>query len=678
MRTLLSFLLIALASACYGQIAEPKFGVIDPAELSMNRYEKDTTADAVVLFDNGTTNFNLNSEGSFQTIFERHTRIKIFRKAAFNLANIEISLYKNNSGREKLTNLKASTYNLVDGKLVKTKVEKSIIFDEETKNYVTTKFAFPEVKEGSIIELEYAITSDFLYNLRGWQFQYKYPALWSQYTYTIPEYFNYRTNSRGYLTFQVNTKKNNIATYVLRYTNEIQVGLVSGTRNGNRTEFYNVKAKTINCTLATRDVPAFISEPDIDCEDNYIQSIEFELISVQYPEQPVKDFTQTWESVNKQMIGDENFGSLLKSKGFINDTVALLCKDKISDIDKASAIYSYVQKRMKWNGRYSIWALNGLSKPYKARTGNSCEINLLLTLMLQTAGLDANPVIFSTRDNGLGISFYPTITKYNSVLTKLKSGDNTYLLDATSLLCPMGMLPANDINVKGREVNNKGGGWVDLDTKVYYNEVKWYTLKLLPDGKFTGFIKGNYDGYAGYEYRKYLEIEKSDEDYIRKLQENIKGLNINGYSIINKNNIYSPLGDSLNVEITDRSEILGDKIIFLPLLFETIERNRYTLEDRKYPVNMNYPISETYIFDYTLPEGYQIESVPKSVVLRFPGNSMTISYSIQNTENKINMIYKRYITKTLFLPDEYANLKELYNQMVKKHNENIILKRKSL
>ena len=85
MRTLFIFLLLTTYSLALGQFVEPKFGKIDPADLSMTRYENDTTADAIMLFDYGTTKFSLSPEVQFQFVFERHFRIKIFRKSAFRL-----------------------------------------------------------------------------------------------------------------------------------------------------------------------------------------------------------------------------------------------------------------------------------------------------------------------------------------------------------------------------------------------------------------------------------------------------------------------------------------------------------------------------------------------------------------------------------------------------------------
>jgi hypothetical protein len=668
MKTLFLSLLLLNFFVCQGQFKAPKFGKISPTDF-IKVYDKDTTADALVLFDDGTTSFVLTTERDFKILFERHVRILLLKKSSFDLAKFEFHLYNNAGKKEKLTEINAATFNLVDGKVVKTKLDKDNLFTEESKNWITRKFAFPDVKEGSIIDLAYSITSDYLYNLRGWNFQYKAPALWSQYTVKIPEYFDYRRTSKGYLSFFTNSQLKSETKYTIHYDSE------NGIEGRKPSQNYDISANTTEYVLATKDVPAFKSEPNIDCEDNYIQAVEFELASIQFPQQIRKDYTLTWESVNKEMNDDEDFGKLLNSDNFIKDTVAYLCKNATSDFEKASRIYVYVQKRMKWNEKYSLWASNGLKKPFIERSGNSSEINLLLTTMLRVAGLKADPVLFSTRDNGVSTALYPTITKFNSVLTKVNIDDKIYLLDATDDLCPFGVLPEIDVNGQGRVVDNLNGSWVDLDTKVKYFEYKRYNLQMSSEGKFKGVIEGKYDGYAGINYKRRLSKSKNLEEYFRKLQENTNGLNIDGYSVLNRYDNNKALIDTLRVEISDNVEIMGDKILFHPLLFETIEKNRYTLENRSYPVNYNYPISETYLFQYTIPDGYQVESVPQSLQLKLPDNSISVLYSITVNSNVINIVYRRNISKILFLPEEYANLKAMYDQIVKKHAEQIIIKK---
>lgn len=656
-----------------GQFAEPKFGKVEMADLSMVKYDKDTTAGALILFDCGNSKIILDNNQRFQVEFERHCQIKIFKNSAFDVADIKIRLYHSSDTKEELKNLEAVTYNLVDGKIVKSKLDNKKIYWSTEDKYVNVSFAFPDVREGSVIELTYNINSQLIYNLRGWNFQYHYPARWSQYTYEIPEYFSYRESSKGYLGFDVNTSRKTFASFGVPSEKVVGPSRAGLERTVTTTEYIKVDAKTT--TLATKDAPAFIDEPNIDCDENYIQSLEFELSSVIIPGSFPKNYTETWESVNQRMLEDSDFGELLKVNRFISDTVEAICKGKSTGIEKATAIFDYVQKKVKWDGRYRIWSMNGLKKPFMDRVANSSEINLLLTLMLRTAGLTANPVLFSTRDNGVAISYYPTISKYNSVMSVVNIDGKKYLLDATNKYCPFGVLPANDINGQGRVVDNQTGDWVDLNSNETYTENKNYLLNIDPSGKITGSVTESREGYAGIQFRNDLSSEKTDDDYIKKLQENNKGLSVVKYSFADKYNNYKPVTDALDVEITDNAEIIGDKILINPLLFERIEKNRFTLEERKYPVNFNYPISEQYVFSYTLPEGYTVESMPQPVALSLPDNSVSISYDIRKSGNKIEVQYKRNINKMIFLPSEYKKLKNLYDQMVKKHSEEIILKK---
>lgn len=670
MKLFFLFSFLTFFTVTYGQFDEPKFGKIDARDLKMSQYDRDTSAGALILFDNGYSRFILNSSLEFQYKYERHFQIKIFKKSAFDIADISIKLYKNGTNREEILGLKAVTYNLVNGKTEKSKLENRKIFRTEGKNYTNVKFAFPEVKEGSIIELSYAIVSDFLYDFRGWKFQYSYPARWSMYTYEIPEYFSYREYYKGYLPFDLNDRETKTTAYT------IQTRVVTSNLNRStpgKPEILNVK--TEKTKVGVKDVPAFISEPGIDCDYNYVQSMEFELSSVQFPNQAPHNYTQTWESVNNQMKDDDSFGGLLKNNGFLKDTVKDVCNGKLSDIEKATAIYDYVRNRMEWNGSYSIWVSDNLKKPFQDRVGNSAEINMLLTLMMQTAGLKAEPVIFSTRDNGFALDLYPTISKFNSVLAEVSVDGKIILLDAVNKNYPFGVLPVNDINGKGRVINENMGTWVNLDANDKYTETKTYNLTFDPEGSLTGTITETFGGYAGMIKRNALDAEKNNDDYFRKMQEKTNGLTIDKYEIGNRYKKEDPFKDSLKVKITDRSEVIGDKILFYPLMLERIEKNSFTLEDRKYPVNFNFPISEIYHFSYSIPEGYSVESLPGPATISMPDNSISISYAVKNTGNRIEVDYKRDVNKMIFLPSEYQKLKALYDQLVKKHSEQVILKK---
>lgn len=671
MKQLLIMPLLLLSQLVYGQFDEPKFGKIDEADLSMKAYDRDTTAEALYLFDNGVSRFVLSPDLSFQILFERHCQIKIFKESAFPVSEFTIRLYKSGGKRESMSELKAFTYNLNGGKVVKTKLERDNIFYSDADNYTEVKFAFPEVRVGSVLELTYSITSDFVYNFRGWTFQKSFPLRWSQYRYEIPEYYKYRQSSKGYMKFDVDKKEQGINNYSYKVSGDDE------NRFGYKaaSSVQSLKVITSKGILAIKDVPGFKEEPNVDCSDNYLQSIEFELSSIHFPNSNPVDYTQSWESVNKQMIEDEDFGLLLKPASFVKDTVAAICSNSKTELEKANAIYSWAVKRVKWDDSYHIWAMKGLKKPFTDRVGNSAELNLLLTMMLRSAGLNANPVLFSTRENGIALTYFPTITKYNSVLSAVSIDGKVYLLDAAGRNCPFGILPVNDINGNGRVVNETGGDWVKLDPLRKYEVSTTYKMNIDEEGRLTGKIAESHDGYAGVILRNRISSEKSESDFFKKLEERVKGLTINSFSVSMAKDINKPLVDTLDVEIADKAQSVGDKIMLNPLLFETIEKNPYTLEERKYPVDYNFPITEHYVFKYTLPEKFVAESLPKPATIKTPDGSILATYDIREEGRVITVVYSFEVNKMIFLPQDYKNIKSLYDQLVKKHAEQIIIKK---
>ena len=79
--------------------------------------------------------------------------------------------------------------------------------------------------------------------------------------------------------------------------------------------------KQISAFYKGKDIPALQEEPYIDNIDNYKGSIQHELERVRYPDQPVKDYTLTWEGVANTIFKDESFGKELNEKDFLLEDV---------------------------------------------------------------------------------------------------------------------------------------------------------------------------------------------------------------------------------------------------------------------------------------------------------------------------------------------------------------------
>ena len=101
-------------------------------------------------------------------------------------------------GEERASEVEGCSYNMENGKYVKTPMKReSISFERIDNRYKILKFSLPAVKEGTIIEYHYKLYSDYFIHIDNWMMQEELPMLYNQYKITIPNVFIYNIELRG-------------------------------------------------------------------------------------------------------------------------------------------------------------------------------------------------------------------------------------------------------------------------------------------------------------------------------------------------------------------------------------------------------------------------------------------------------------------------------------------------
>ena len=347
----LLILIAILTNSVHAQVKPYGFDKITASDFSLTNII-DSTAEAVVIADVGNTSFNYGPTG-FYLIFERTTRIRILKPAGTSHATIEIPLYKTSNNNETVASFKGYTYNLENGEVVKTKVRKEDMFLEKvSEHWDQQKIAMPSVRENSIIEFSYKVNSDFTFNLQPWSFQSDIPVQISQYSVTIPEYFEYKIISHGYVPFLVNTVTRTNQKFIVHVQSAIAQQGVQSERSSARNDEYNPAATEF--VWVTQNVPALKPEPYITTVKNYLASIEFELSRVKLPGSDPRDISDNWETINTKLLENDDFGRMVKKGNFISDKLPDIEANASTELEKATAIFNYVQQRVKKNEIFAI------------------------------------------------------------------------------------------------------------------------------------------------------------------------------------------------------------------------------------------------------------------------------------------------------------------------------------
>lgn len=651
-----------------------RYGKIDENDLKMTVYPLDSSAHAVVLCDFGTTNFQYDASGDkgWQVYFKRTVRIKVLDKEGVSAGDFQFKLYhQGNSDKENLSNVDGTTFNLENGKVVKSKLEnKNVMKEDEDKNHISVKFAMPNVRAGSVIDVTYTIVSDFVFNLQPWRFQTSFPVKWSEYVINVPEYFIYNHAMLGYNPLIINESSDTRGSIVFTDASRSREGNAVKTTYENTTVDYKID----RLRLAMENVPAFKEEAYLTAADNYRSIYTSELASSKSSDNVYKDYTTNWEKINKLLLESDDFGTAMKRTGYMDAEIDLAIKNSGNETDKMLAVFQLVKDQMRWNGNNSVFS-EDFRKAWKEHTGNSGEINLMLIAALRKAGLTVEPIVLSTRSNGILNPAHPSITDLNYVVAQVKISDKAYLLDATEPLAPAGLLPVRCLNNRGRNVKEYNSDWVALSPGIGDKHTAQYTLNLKSDGSLSGTASHVREAYSALIFRKQVAGATSLDDFYKEKEKSVEGLGITSQKVPALDSIYHPLKEDLEFTYNDAAEMSNDRILISPLLFEKTKENPFKLKERLYPVEFPYPVNETLLFTWNIPEGYVVDQLPKPANVVLPDNGGKFSYSITQNGNTISIVSKIQINKTLFLTDEYNLIKEFYNQIITKQAELILLKK---
>jgi len=368
-RALVFFLLFYICpSTTFSQEVPPViFEKVSPKDFDLLGSSLiDSNTNAVIIADVGSTHFIGNKRSDWVSyVFQKTTRIRLINKKAFGLATIRIPLYGSSNWADRLDSLQASTYNLENGKVVETKLDLNDVFkDTLTRGHVEAKFTFPSLKEGSIIEYSYKITSLTDWRLPNWVFQYQeYPCLYSKYQVAIPSLLVFLTIPLGQDPFVINKIEKTKELYTMANV--------------------DVRAEVLKHTWVAKNLPPFKTEPLLDHPYNYMDRIEFHLLQRYNGRDTYGSIN--WGTTTKELLGEEEFGLAVTPEGSsaLNSAVERISAPDDDNRTAAKKIYSYIRDNFTCKPDDDIYLTDNLYKINKRKEGSVQDLNLLLVALLR-------------------------------------------------------------------------------------------------------------------------------------------------------------------------------------------------------------------------------------------------------------------------------------------------------
>lgn len=619
-------------------------------ELAATTYDRDTTANALYIYEKGFSRFQ--EFGKFNLISDYSAKIKILNQDGYEHANIQIRLHKSKSGKEKIHSLEATTFYLENGIKKGVKLDPAQVYTEENETYDLVKFTFPNISPGAVLLYSYQIESPFIFNFKTWWFQSDIPKIYSGFDTKIFGNYNYNIKKVGELKLDINTS-------------EIE-------RRCFKVDGSSTPADCVVASYSMKNIPAFIEEPYLSSRYNFISRIEYELIEIHQFNGAINKFTKTWKDVDKELKFEKSIGGQLKRTSVVKDLLPANLQQKTNDLSKAKEIFEFVKQNYKWNGDYYIFRDVDIKDLIKDKTGNVSSINILLHNLLQDQGYVVLPVLGSTRRNGLPTKLYPVLSEFNILMVQLNIDGKKFILDATEKNVAFGDIPFRNLNQYGRLLDlDNGSSWLDLENSSFSSIVIRDSITLNQDGTASGLSEHTFIGYHATDTRNSLEniAESEIANTVSNFQKHTR---VASSVIRNKELVSEPI--HIDHILLNESQKINEAIYFNPFSFHFFQKNPFKRETRHYPIDFGYKDVYSYSINVIIPENHQVVELPQSKLLRLPENGGSLLFSVQKTDERNLMInYRITFPQAIYSSGFYPYLQQFFDAIMEVENQTLIV-----
>lgn len=653
-------LLITALLCCpvYAQKMSLKYGDVTNDELTMTVYPADSSANAVVLYEDKDISYRYMGE-DFLLSTKCEQKIKILNTTGAESANISIPYYSPSAvtGRgETISGIEAYSYNLEDGKVKKEKMDKKLIFDERINEYwKQIKFSVPSVKAGTVIEYKYVNESQLYYSIPDWVIQRSIPVASAQLKVTIPEFFLFNIEMHGY---------NEIKTEESSSSQNFSVGTV-GSNSQNVTSVCRI------LNFSTKNIPAEKEESFVWCSADFASRISFELQGTNFG--AYKPHAKTWKEIEELLQKDSDFGSKLQMANPFREELIAIIRQSQDEFFRIRAIFSFVKSKIKWNNTFGFYG-GKVKNAIKEGVGTNAEINFVLLSMFKDAGIRAYPVLLSRRDQGRLPFTYASLSKLNTFIIGINtsSGEKAYI-DGSAVNGDLNVLPTVLLVDKAREYGaDDANAWVDL-TGIGVNRMNLaIEITVNPDNQIVGkgsFIyKGQFSSFFKNRY-----VESGDNQAFKEKRQTELGVDISGLNVIGVDSLSATAQESVTFS---RKVNSSNNHLYLPaMLFPHITENPFTNKERMFPVEFSYPYQFRVSCVLKIPEGYLVEEIPKPLKLVLSEGACQCNYMVGQQGNSLIVSYSFVLNRILYSQQEYADLQKVWEMVIAKNTEQIVLKK---
>ncbi len=627
------------------ELANTKFGTVEIADFDLSKYAFDTTADAVVIAKMGETYGDPTNliespgkvietrRGLVWTIVKK--RIKILSEAGKKVANESIYLY----GGQKVDYFQAASYHTENGKVIRSEMGKSDYrFDNENDFTDVVKMTIPNIRVGSIVEIEYKVSSIYPYYVPDWNFQEDYPTLFSSYGFNTHYLGSYYIMPSTIIAFHTNKQKGTQSNWIL-------LNLPP-----KATETLNYDPRNYHSKLVF--------------EKPYPPCLKLETDGTKM------DWDRVCTYWNSNL---EWYKPFIKKHAFLGKIVSK--KEGESKEELAERIYYYVQQNYKVVENRSMQPQQLPHIINDKKKGSREDINLFLVSCLRANGIAAYPLLINPRGLGKPVLDVPVMSRlnYTACYARMNGIDN--VLDATAKDLKFNTLPldcyngyAHVIYEEHRAINLSPDsiGEMSQTNSVFVIDNKNNKLTCTQTEE-SGF-------YNSRGFKKLLHDQGADAIKKEISKQMNSAFKLDELTI--EKNPADTFLTTLNIKCSTDLNMMADKIYVTLATQPLFSDETFKPAKRELPIEFPYTKYDIQTTELIIPVGYKLIETPNSKEIALTDGKGSYTYIVEADDDKLTISTIFRLNRALFSYNEFDELKQFYSYIKALEEEIIVLSKK--
>ncbi len=360
------------------------------------------------------------------------------------------------------------------------------------------------------------------------------------------------------------------------------------------------------------------------------------------------------------------------------DAVLAMVSGLDNDLDKAKAIYQYVQDKVRY---ISVQEGIGGWRPMLAEDvdrlgyGDCKALSNYTRSLLEVAGITSYYTVLYGDVSKRSIDTDFIAMQGNHVILGVPLDNGMNWLECTSQELPFGYLGdfTDDRDVL---VLKDGAGEIE-HTTVYTTKENRELLKadfaLNPKGNVAGSVDLLSSGVF---YGDCLQLNRLDHDELKKhyLKQwgNISRLQVKEIRLKNLRDS-TTFSENVHLDANGYLTPVGSDFLFRPNMFAISQKQippRYTVRKTNFIVQRG-SVSSVEL-SYSLPTGFYVDTLPDKVTITTDFGTYTASFSLK--DNTLQYYRSLTLKEGDYPPEKYADFRDFYKQIVHRDAQKLLIK----